>query len=399
MKIKRFVAADMRQAMRAVREEQGSDAVILSTRNLEDGIEVIAATDYDEALVREAAGRLFAPAAPAPRPSAAAVAQAAPFALDAPLSPAGEFDAVQRELSDLRKILEGQIASLAWNELGRRKPHHVQALRELSQHGIEPDVAMALVDELPQDLSPEQARYLPLGLISKRLPLTGRQLTDIGGVLALVGNTGVGKTTTIAKLAAHFVLRHGAAGVALIGTDNYRIGAGAQLGHYGKLLGVQVHQAHDPEQLRHLLNHMSSYAAVLIDTAGMSSHDPRLREQLAILEPSNERIRTCLVLAANSQASAQEEAIRAYQPLQPASCILTKLDESPSIGSSLSVLLRHRLPLDYITEGQRVPEDIQVPQAHHLIHHAVRHGSAPAVSEIDDLRLADSYRSHSGMRS
>ncbi|MHC1480531.1 flagellar biosynthesis protein FlhF [Frateuria aurantia] len=393
MKIKRFIATDMRMAMRAVRDEQGPDAVILSTRNIEDGIEVIAATDYDEALVREAAVRFFP--APPQGPSALKGAAQSPFALNASIPPSTEFDAVQRELSDLRKILEGQIASLAWNELGRRKPQHVQALRELSQHGIEADIAMALVDELPQDMTAEQARYLPLGLISKRLLLSGRQLTDIGGALALVGNTGVGKTTTIAKLAAHYVLRYGAEGVALIGTDNYRIGAGAQLGHYGKLLGVRVHQAYDPQQLQTLLAEMSGYAAILIDTAGMSSTDPRLRDQMAILEPSRDRIRTCLVLAANTQASAQEETIQAYQPLEPASCILTKLDESPSIGSTLSVLLRHRLPLDYITQGQRVPEDIIVPHVHHLIHHTIRRGTSAAASELDDLRLADRYRGHS----
>ncbi|AFC86477.1 flagellar biosynthesis protein FlhF [Frateuria aurantia] len=394
MKIKRFIAADMRMAMRAVREEQGPDAVILSTRNLDDGIEVIAATDYDEALVKEAAGRLFPAPAPASR-KPARPSDDSPFTLDDTEAQGNEFIAVQRELSDLRKILEGQIASLAWNELGRRKPQHVQALRELSQHGIEPDIAMALVDELPPDMSAEQARYLPLGLISNRLLLSGRRLTDIGGVLALVGNTGVGKTTTIAKLAAHFVLQHGADGVALIGTDNYRIGAGAQLGHYGKLLGVRVHHVHDAGQLQALLQDMSGYAAVLIDTAGMSSTDPRLRDQMAILEPSRHLLRTCLVLAANTQASAQEEAIHAYQPLHPASCILTKLDESPSIGSTLSVLLRHRLPLDYITQGQRVPEDIIVPQAHHLIHHTIRRGKVAAPSELDDLKLADRYRLHS----
>jgi len=461
MKIKRFVAPDMRQAMREVREEQGPDAVILSTRRIDEGIEIIAAVDYDEALVREAArhGAAPAPAAeppalpvraatpppppvrearvetltPANRPSpvegvarvAAAVApeakeskpvrhevrvpHAAPGAqaeglvqakaaaaqptqaVEAPAEPAvhplierAAQDTVRMraELSSLREMLEMQLSSLAWNDMERRQPMHTRVLRELTRLGIDADVARALADELPPQMTPEQARYLPLGMLSRGIAVSGRGRSEEGGVTALVGPTGVGKTTTLAKLAARAVVRHGASQVALVSTDHYRIGAAAQLEHYGRLLGVRVYPAYDAQSLRQVLELLKGCHTVLVDTAGLAGNDPRLAEQLDALGEAGE-LRVCLVLAANAQAQSLEEAVRAYLPAKPHAAILTKLDEAPSLGGALSVLIRHRLALDYTTDGQRVPEDIATADARLLVCRAaqVLKGHAPAADE------------------
>jgi flagellar biosynthesis protein FlhF len=392
MKIKRFVAADMRQAMREVREEQGPEAVILSTRRMEDGIEVIAAIDYDEALMREAS-RHGAPAAetlPADKDEAAApklhvaapepVARAprraaAPVAV--PVEPPGmrplmeqaaqDTAQLRSELGSMREMLEMQLSSLAWNDLERRQPLRARVLREMTRLGIEADVARALVDELPDQINAEQARYLPLGMLSRHLTVSGRGLAgDDRGVTALVGPTGVGKTTTIAKLAARAVMRHGADQVALVSTDHYRIGAAAQLEHYGRLLGVRVYPAYDAESLRKVLEMLRSRHTVLIDTAGVAGSDPRLNQQVEILADASD-LRACLVLAANAQSQSLDDAVRAYLPLHPQACILTKLDEAPNLGGALSVLIRHRLPLDYTTDGQRVPEDIATADARVLV--------------------------------
>jgi flagellar biosynthesis protein FlhF len=416
MKIKRFVARDMRQAMREVREEQGPDAVILSTRRLAEGIEVIAAIDYDEALIREAA-RHGAPSAEAPEaapavavdePQIAAPTPAAPppkrplhaiaaapaghlppmpppSRMEPPVampplvavpSPAATNPMIDRtaqdtarlraELGSMREMLEMQLSSLAWNDMDRRQPQRARVLRELTRLGIEADVARALVGELPDQLSAEQARYLPLGMLSRSLVISGRGLSDVAGVTALVGPTGVGKTTTIAKLAARAVLRHGADQVALISTDHYRIGAAAQLEHYGRLLGVRVYPAHDVASLRKVLGLLQGRQTVLVDTAGVAASDPRMAQQMDVLAAAG-GLRACLVLAANAQSDALEQSIRAYEPLQPQACILTKLDEAPSLGGALSVLIRHRLPLDYTTDGQRVPEDIAEANARTLV--------------------------------
>ncbi|WP_424682530.1 flagellar biosynthesis protein FlhF [Frateuria sp. YIM B11624] len=463
MKIKRFVAPDMRQAMREVREEQGPDAVILSTRRLDEGIEIIAAVDYDEALVREAARHGAQPAeppalpvhaaipppprearveppAPANRPTpvqARAEASVPPAAdvrrsarpvvaeeqkpvrpearparavvpapaetqaqaAEAPAEPAAVHPLIERaaqdtvrmraELSNLREMLEMQLSSLAWNDMERRQPLHARVLRELTRLGIEADVARTLAEELPAQMTPEQARYLPLGMLSRGLAVSGRGRSDEGGVTALVGPTGVGKTTTLAKLAARAVVRHGASQVALVSTDHYRIGAAAQLEHYGRLLGVRVYPAYDAQSLRQVLELLKGCHTVLVDTAGLAGNDPRLKEQLDALGEAGE-LRVCLVLAANAQAQSLEEAVRAYLPARPHAAILTKLDEAPSLGGALSVLIRHRLALDYTTDGQRVPEDIAAADARLLVCRAaqVLKGNAPAA---DEMLLAERF--------
>ncbi len=476
MKIKRFVAPDMRQAMRLVREDQGPDAVILSTRRLDEGIEIIAAVDYDEALVREAARHgaplpaaeehprvttseaaaaaltalpprpaaarpighadgipavatpISAPPAPAtvPRTSAAALARkprvAAAAAADAPVrAPAGTAPAnepakpvedelpmhplmaraaqdtvrMRAELGSLREMLEQQLSSLAWNDLERRQPLRARVLRELTRLGIEPDVARQLADDLPDHMSAEQARYLPLGMLSRCIAVSDHGRIDRGGVTALVGPTGVGKTTTIAKLAARAVMRHSAAEVALISTDHYRIGAAAQLEHYGRLLGVRVYPAYDAQSLRQVLELLRGCHTVLIDTAGVAGNDPRLAEQLATLADFSgqtaSELHACLVLAANAQPQSLEEAVRAYRPLKPQACILTKLDEAPSLGGALSVLIRHRLALDYTTDGQRVPEDIAHADARVLVCRAAKVLKGSHASVADETVLAERF--------
>ncbi len=437
MKIKRFVAPDMRQAMREVREEQGPDAVILSTRRMEDGIEVIAAIDYDEALVREAARQstpvitqpvpqprvqqrlppqpqskaqpgtearapqpVTAPpsvirAAPAPAMSRQTHEPAPPIAE----SPAAAHPLMERaaretaqlrsDFNELREMLEVQLSSLAWNDIERRQPLRARILREMTRFGIEPDVARSLVNGLPEQISADQARYLPLGILSRSLVVTGRDLCgDERSVTALVGPTGVGKTTTIAKLAARAVMRHGAAGVALVSTDHYRIGAAAQLEHYGRLLGVHVYPAYDARSLKRVLDMLQGRHTVLIDTAGMAGTDPRLSQQLEILANAGD-LRSCLVLAANAQSQSLEAAVDAYRELKPHACILTKLDEAARLGGALSVLIRHRLPLDYVTDGQRVPEDIATADTNELVCRAAR--AVKTSANPDDDMMAERF--------
>ena len=426
MKIKRFLASDMRQAMRDVRAEQGADAVILSTRRLEEGIEIIAAVDYDESLMREAV-RQSSPAPEAPKPPvkekdvvkespkermkdiAKDVAKesvketrvaAPPPPMPVPpseiatLQPMVEQSVLETarmrtELGGLRQLLEQQLSSLAWNDMERRSPMRARVLRDMSRLGIDTDVARQLIDELPEHLNADQARYLPLGLLSRSLKVSGRRLADSSGVTALVGPTGVGKTTTIAKLAACAVMNHGPAKVALVSTDHYRIGAAAQLEHYGRLLGVRVYPAYDAAGLAQTLHLLRDHHTVLVDTAGVSGNDPRLQQQMDVLRDAGThgaaKLRACLVLAANAQASALDESVRAYLPLQPSACIATKLDEAPSLGGVLSVLIRHRLPLDCTTDGQRVPEDISAADARVLVCRAAQtqRRLGPAAEDLD----------------
>jgi flagellar biosynthesis protein FlhF len=295
---------------------------------------------------------------------------------------------LRTELGSLRELLESQLSSLAWNDMERRHPLRARVLRDMTRLGIEPDVARHLAGDLPDRLSPDQARYLPLGVLSRRLAITGRDVAD-AGTTVLIGPTGVGKTTTVAKLAARAVLRHGAGQVALVSTDDYRIGAAAQLEHYARLLGVRVFPAYDAASLREVLQVLRGRHTVLIDTAGVAGHDARLQQQIALLRDAGD-LRTCLVLAANAQALALDEAVRAYRPLQPQSCILTKLDEAPSLGGALSMLIRHRLPLDYVADGQRVPEDIAAADARALVCRAAQVMKRPSPG-VDNDMLAERF--------
>jgi len=433
MKIKRYTARDMRQAMQKVREDQGPDAVILSSRRSDGMVEIVAAIDYDEALVREAVEPLrvergeprvalvaeaqakplasapvakpvasvapiVQPATPKPVPVAVApaatpvatpVATPAPtpvaaVAETAPATPTNEntsrvaaaearaaFEAsterlrMRDEIGQLRYLLESQLSSLAWNDLDRRHPLRARVLRDLTRFGIEADVAEAIVDDLPANLSSEQSRYLPLGLISRRLRVN-KSASDLSGVVALVGATGAGKTTTLAKLAARHVQNHGRQSVALIGTDDFRVGAHDQLLHYGRALGVQTFTASDAAELARLLQHVADRDLVLIDTPGMTVRDARLPSVIDTLKSNAPRVRTTLVLPANLLPGSLEHSVQAYAPLAPSGCILTKLDEAPSPGAVLSIVLRHGLALEFVTDGQRVPEDIHLADARRL---------------------------------
>jgi flagellar biosynthesis protein FlhF len=295
MKIKRFNAPDMRTAFRLVREEQGPGAVILSSRRTDGGVEVVAATDYDEALVQQAlrsARRQAAapapegaPPPPAPKPQAAAPAEP-PRPLPPP-EPAIADDPIlvemRRELAGMRALLEREIARHAHERL-RVSPQKAQVLDDLEEYGCEPEMARAIAACIGDGIDARKARGHALGLWAKSIPTVRGDITADGGMFALVGPTGVGKTTTIAKLAARFARRRGPRDIALVTTDAYRIGAREQLYTYGRLIGVPVFEAGDRETLAATLARLAEYRLVLVDTAGMSQRDRSLAAQLAWIE-------------------------------------------------------------------------------------------------------------------
>ncbi len=396
MKVKRFFAADMRQAIRMVRADIGPDAVILSTKRVRGGVELIAAMEYDEAMLVGAvapaeAGERTAPppsepAATAPQKRIESEVSPAASAAEAParerrVSPAPlaqvewsqdpALTEMQREMQRLRGMMQHQLSGLAWGDLSRNQPVRADIIRRLAAL----DLAMPLARELAQDTDGkelESSWRRALAGLAARIPLgDGGDILDHGGVVALVGPTGVGKTTTIAKLAARFALRNGTRQVAMVTTDGYRIGAHDQLRTFGQILGVPVHQARDAAELRRVLKGLADRKLVLVDTAGMSHRDLRLGEQFATLNGGASLIRTYLVLSANTQRSVLNETIKAFRRIELEGCILSKLDESASLGGAFSALIRHGLPLSFVTDGQRVPEDLQPARAHNLVNRAV----------------------------
>jgi len=555
MKIKRFVAPDMRTAFAMVRQEHGPDAVILSNRVTEDGVEIVAASNYDEALVKhtleamrpanttaplhplldpaphataptraastgahnaaptlspaEAAANYFArrqataapaaPAAPAPvraevpvAPPSAPVAIIAPVAaaneapprftpsqpvrdiapqlieptsfaaklaaclpaapanepapaiaphaepaapprprtavradiddtldLDAMLpsiappvalpepapapkvatlpgarlpsadtvpapaavtvptltvvadnaADARESDAqlvqMRGELAAMREMIEREMHRLTDERL-RGSPVRMQAMELMEDYGFDAGITRDIALQIPADTEAHRGRGLMLGLLSKKLPVTEADPLETGGVVALVGPTGAGKTTTIAKLAACFAQRHNARDVALVTTDTLRIGGREQLHGYGRQLGIAVHEADSAQGLALVLERLRDYKLVLIDTAGLGQRDRNLVGQLNWLRASGQ-VQTLLCLPANSHFADLDEVVRRFSSVQPQGVVLTKLDETGRLGSALSVVVDHQLPMAWVTDGQRVPDDLHRANSAHLV--------------------------------
>ncbi len=405
MKIKRFVAGSMREAIRMVREEQGPDAVILSNRRVDGGIEVVAATDYDAALMQVALPRAETQSAPTPAAAPAATAPAKrtdkkskveaaapmPTPLSAELPPLAspEVQQLRQELGGMRRMLEQQVANMAWSELSDRQPERMAAMRTMADLGLDAQLAREIANELPKGVDAEKSRFLPLGLLARRIPAaTAPDPILGGGVFALIGPTGVGKTTTIAKLAARFAARHGTRDLALVTTDHYRVGAQEQLFSYGRMLGVPVQSVSGAEELRHVLKRLADRRLVLIDTAGMAPRDRKLAAQFAELQAAHRPIRNWLVLAATTQAADQDEILRRFGAARPEGCVMTKIDEAARIGGTLSAAIRHRMPVQYFCDGQRVPEDIHPARADQLVLRAMQLArQAPACVQDSTLAL------------
>ncbi|HHL45170.1 MAG TPA: flagellar biosynthesis protein FlhF [Gammaproteobacteria bacterium] len=277
------------------------------------------------------------------------------------------FDEMRSELRYLRGILENQLSGLAWGEMGRGCPQRVELLRRLMGLGLSAEHCQSIANQISDYTDTDQAWHQALALITAELQVTDDDIISQGGVIALVGPTGVGKTTTVAKLAARFALRHGYQEVALITTDSYRIAAYEQLRTYGRILGVPVRVVKNSEELSSALETFQNKRLVLIDTAGMGQRDVRLAGQFKTILTGAPQIKSYILLAANVQGSGLNEVVHTFKHLKPDGCILTKLDECVSLGGVLSVVIRQQLPVAYLSDGQRVPEDIQPARAEGLV--------------------------------
>jgi flagellar biosynthesis protein FlhF len=279
--------------------------------------------------------------------------------------------AMRNEITTLRGMLEQQLSGLAWGELQRKNPVRAKLIRQLLELGFGPEFIDQMMEPVDESQDFTEAWQAVLTRIAGQLPVRDDDLVMAGGVVALVGSTGVGKTTTLAKLAARYALRHGRSNIALITTDTYRIGAMEQLRTYARILGIPVKIAHNKKQLMELLKLLSDKKFVLIDTAGMGQRDVRLMEQFSVINDSAPNLKSLLVMSTATHRAALDEVARVFSNVDIHGCILTKLDETTSLGGALSVVCEHRIPVSYISDGQRVPEDLHLARAHTLLNRAV----------------------------
>ncbi len=305
------------------------------------------------------AARLAVPAGPVPTPPNAG----------------GEQIEVMTELRSMRGLIEQRFGALAFMEKLQRQPRQAKLAKNLLDAGFSPMLIRKLVESLPADV--DESAWA--ASVLERNVTTGEHdvpLEDQGGIHALIGATGVGKTTSTAKLAAAFATRHGAPHLGLITLDAYRVGAHEQLRAYGRILGVPVHTAHDRDSLEDLLDLLSGKRMVLIDTAGMAQRDSRTRELLDMLQHS--AIKRLLVVNASAQGETIEDQLSAYNAAQCEGLVLSKLDEAVKLGPALDSMIRHKLKVLAVANGQRVPEDWHRLSAQALVQRALKGGGGAA---------------------
>jgi flagellar biosynthesis protein FlhF len=312
------------------------------------------------------------------------------------VAPEPHVSQLMAEMQSIKTLLERQLAGFAWGEMSRQNPAQAILLAELLDAGFSSALARRLIDEMQGGGSPADGRKWLASAINRRLRTLSADsdIIDQGGVFALVGPTGVGKTTTTAKLAARCVVRYGADRLALLTTDGYRIGAHEQLRIYGRILGVPVHVVRDSEDLRRTLVELRDKHMILIDTVGMSQRDRMVAEQAAMLTRVGE-VKRLLLLNAGSRGDTLDDVVRAYSGEDLAGCILTKIDEAASLGPALDAVVRHGLLMAYVANGQRVPEDLHLPNRNYLLHRAFKlpADSSPHRLQGDDVGLVIAPRS------
>jgi len=468
MNVKKFIAGSSRDAWRQVREALGPDAVILSNRNIDDGVEILAMANEDmsslvvpamskdamprpavrrppaqpvppqslqaavprtrveqqpqglgasmpvehntaqadarvwrtrnaaRASAKEQQAQALTPAQVAAGPKAAVAAAAAARPQQAGVM--AEFDGkdydeilsdVMSEIRSMRGVLETQLAEISWGGTQKREPAKAAIMREMLAAGFSASLSRLITENLPQSPKSQDAMFWVKSVLAKNLMTMANEneLLEEGGVYALVGPTGVGKTTTTAKLAARCVMRHGPGKLALITTDGYRIGGYEQLRIYGKILGVMVHSVKDESDLRIALDELRGKHTVLIDTAGMGQRDQMVAEQAAMLSGAGTDIKRLLCLNATATGGTLNEVVSAYSGDGLAGCIITKLDEAATIGNVLDVVIRQKLNLYYVANGQRVPEDLHVANRLYLADRAFKLKRETAPFEFQDAEL------------
>lgn len=375
MRVERFLEDDMRIAMARVRAVLGKDAVLISSRNVDRKVEVIAASDYEPEKLEAELKKLGAKK-PVPVEDSPQIEHVWEVMEEVDESTTAEkglpsLTELNVELARLRKLFEGELAHLSWREESNREPNRQALLSRLEAAGISHDVADRVVTRALPCKDLELAWQRVQKILSLILKKTDDDLLENGGVIALLGSTGVGKTATAAKIAAQFALRHGRNQVAFITTDRNRVGGQAKLVSLGSALGIPVQVVANPEEVQYALECFAVRKLVIIDTEGVNQREKAIIDKFAALTAANQAIRPYLVLPATSQESVLNDTIDAYSNIALAGAIVTKVDESNSMGAVVSSLIRSKLPIAFVGNGQSIPEDLHAGSIDYFINKIV----------------------------
>ncbi len=406
----KFIAANTTEALKLVRQQVGGDAMVLSTRDTPEGVEIVAISPEalsslsqrkdPEALGKDlsfSSSSAFNPAPPAASFNAPpAVPSAAADVPPAPTAP--QVEKLLAEFSAVKQLLQTHLSARAWDDIQAQSTDKAEALRILLNAGFSPQLCGELADELaalPADPNTRLIDRLQKLLEPKIQTLDPLSVFDPGGIFAFIGPTGVGKTTAIAKIAARCVLRYGRDQLALLTTDTFRIGAQEQLKVYAKIIGVPVVTLRDSDDLSTKLNSMKDRRVILLDTAGVSQRDTQMLEQAKLLLEGAPSLKRILVMSSTTDLRTQEDVILMHQmatqnEAQKAliGAIITKTDEAAQIGPVVDCLIRHKLPLMFLANGQRVPEDLSQANTAYLSHRALHPRSISGRMDIPDEQIS-----------
>lgn len=299
-----------------------------------------------------------------------------------------EILSVKRELHELKTMLSSQFNQMNWDSFGQQHPLTAAIFKRLRRMGLNKGICRSLMSSVDERLPQKQAWFQVLQALSQRIPVAADNIIDSTGVIAFVGPAGVGKTTTIAKLAAEYALKHGAENLALITTDGYRIAGHEQLRTLSQILKVPLRIVSEQQPLEKVVASLSHKRMIFIDTAGLNSADESFDHQMQLLANNPINMKTWLVLSSISQRRILEKTVKEYQHLDLEGSILTKLDESASLGEALSVIIENGLRLSYVTNGQKIPDDIQRPKPNRLVNMAV---NLSKDVDDDDSEMADLF--------
>lgn len=387
MKVRRYFAANMRSALELVRQEQGPDVLILSNRKVDGGVELLTAVgEADAELIEKftpktTRGRRDEALKPAADDGARAAAPRAPAANTLPpdgalWTRAETLDQMQRELGALKSLLEHQLSGLAWHDYSHRSPLGARLLRALTEYGIAPRLARDIVAETGGSHDYDEAWRQAIAALRQRFSCLSDPVLRHGGHYALCGPTGVGKTTLASKLAGRYALARGSHTVALVSTDEQRLGAHHQLKTFGRLVGITVRSARSFEELPEVLAELHDRELVLIDMPGFAPADPGFRHSLATLYGLPTPVDTYLVMSASTDHQSLARIVGAADGLALAGCCITKLDEAATLGPALSAAAESRLPVAYLSHGQQVPDDVEAATPAALLEQFLTMGKA-----------------------
>jgi len=425
MNIKRFFASDTRKALNMVRETLGAEAIIISNRNVGNGVEILAAEDFDEELsthgeVNTANATVLPETLPKkiepipqennafaesikreiqkqeeaynPKANSDEKQRIHPPHHPHDILPTNLFDirrvtesnayeqseqqsvisSMREEISKLRGMMEKQFSKAVPKK--EENPIRDTLQKQFLRIGLNNSLAGALVNTMQNidELTPQMATREALALLSRQIRTSNDDILTTGGIVVLLGSAGSGKTTTLAKLASQFIQRHLSKDIILVSTDTVRIGAQEQLLAYGQLLGIPVLKAKDQNEINQILSAVGDKKLVLVDSASLTQNDLMNPKSLPTMQTGVKNVKHYLVMPASMQTATLEHIVASLSTADVLEAgIITKVDDSVNLGSALSAAIQHKLPIAYWSDGQDIASHLHTAKPQNLISKAV----------------------------